>query len=69
MQPYVFIGTEPRFYPNYEGHNVSVNPGDQAEFDVPPGDGNWVPAPTASATDDSWLNDTPAPAPQEKAAK
>jgi hypothetical protein len=65
---YEFIGSEPRYYSQYMGESFWAEYGDVKAFDVPPGDGQWIPSPDSAATpapvvsDDDWFNTPPAPA-------
>lgn len=44
---YQFIGQEQRFYPAVfvNARSLIANPGDVIDFDEPPSDGLWIPAP------------------------
>ena len=43
MQYYLFIGSEPRFYSQWQGETFYAQPGEIREFTDPPTDGLWVP--------------------------
>lgn len=48
VKPYQYIGPGERTYPDIAVPGkgcLVVEPGDVHEFEDPPGDGNWVPAP------------------------
>lgn len=47
MQPYLFIGSEPRFYIRHEGVTFTAQSGEVRSFTDPPTDGLWVPVPKA----------------------